>query len=184
MQKRESFRINVQIPFDAKWLPAPRECSTLTTVGYKMYLIGGLNHDVCKEIICAKAIGDQVVWERVPYTSTEVVQGRQCHTSVAFNSKIYTFGGCFKFHPKRQVRECTNQLLEFDTYERRMVQCKTTGYSAGARKNHCATIYKKSMIVYGGQTESGVFYNEMIVCHLDHMEWMKLQLKQGMAPFV
>ena len=40
------------------------------------------------------------------------------------------------------------------------------------------------MIVYGGQTESGVFYNEMIVCHLDHMEWMKLQLKQGMAPFV
>lgn len=40
------------------------------------------------------------------------------------------------------------------------------------------------MIVYGGQTESGVFYNEMIVLHLDFMEWMKVQLKQGMVPFI
>ena len=88
------------------------------------------------------------------------------------------------FNPKRQIRECTNQLLEFDTYERFMSQCKTTGYSAGARKNHCATVYKKSMIVYGGQTESGVFYNEMIVLHLEFMEWMKVQLKQGMVPFI
>ena len=58
-----------------------------------------------------------------------------------------------------------------------MTQCKTTGFSAGARKNHCATVFKKSMIVYGGQTESGVFYNEMIVLHLEYMEWMKIQLK-------
>lgn len=184
MQKRESFRLDVKLPFDPKWMPAPRECSTLTTVGYNMYLMGGLNYDACKEIIRAKINGDMIIWERIPYSSTEVVQGRQCHTSVPFQSKIYTFGGCFMFNKKRQVRECTNQLLEFDTYERRMTQCKTTGFSAGARKNHTATIYKKSMIVYGGQTESGVFYNEMIVCHLEYMEWMKIQLKQGMAPFI
>ena len=65
-----------------------------------------------------------------------------------------------------------------------MTQCKTSGFSAGARKNHVATVFKKSMVVYGGQTESGIFLNEMIVCHLDQMEWMKLQLKQGMAPFI
>ena len=81
------------------------------------------------------------------------------------------------YNKKRQARECTNTMLEFDTYENRMTQCKTTGYSAGARKNHVATIYKKSMIVYGGVTESGVFYNEMIVCQLDSFEWMKIQLK-------
>ena len=40
------------------------------------------------------------------------------------------------------------------------------------------------MIIYGGQTESGVFYNEMIVCHLEYLEWMKIQLKQGMSPFI
>ena len=88
------------------------------------------------------------------------------------------------FNKKRQVRECTNQLLEFDTYERRMTQCKTTGFSAGARKNHVATVFKKSMIVYGGQTESGAYYNEMIILQLDYLEWMKVSLKQGMAPFI
>ena len=87
------------------------------------------------------------------------------------------------FNKKRQVRECTNQLLEFDTYDRTMTVQKTQGFSAGARKNHCATMYKKSMIVYGGQSESGVFYNEMIVLHMDYLEWAKLHLKSGMQPF-
>ena len=87
------------------------------------------------------------------------------------------------FNKKRQVRECTNQLLEFDTYERTMTVMKTTGFSAGARKNHCATMYKKSMIIYGGQSESGVFYNEMIVLHMEYLEWAKLHLKSGMQPF-
>jgi N-acetylneuraminic acid mutarotase len=93
---------------------------------------------------------------------------------VALGNKIYTFGGCFMFNKKRQVRECTNQLLEFDTSERRMTQCKTTGFSAGARKNHCATTYKKSMVIYGGISESNIFFNEMIVCQLDQMEWVKI----------
>ena len=30
------------------------------------------------------------------------------------------------------------------------MQCKTTGFSAGARKNHVATVFKKSMVIYGG----------------------------------
>ena len=54
------------------------------------------------------------------------------------------------FNPKRQTRECTNQLLEFDTYGRSISQLKTTGFSAEARKNHCATIFNKSMVVCGG----------------------------------
>ena len=53
--------------------------------------------------------------------------------------------------------------MEFDTYDKRMTVMKTTGFSTGARKHHVATVYKKSMVVYGGQGESGVFYNEMIV---------------------
>lgn len=184
MQKRESFRIDVRMPFESKWQPAPRECATLTTCGYKMFLMGGLNFDACKEIVQAKVNGDQVIWERIPYKSSEQIQGRQCHTSCSYNNRVYVFGGCFMFNKKRQVRECTNQLLEFDTYERTLSVCKTAGFSAGARKNHTATVYKKSMVVYGGQSESGIFHNDMIVCHLDHLEWMKITLKQGMAPFI
>ena len=88
------------------------------------------------------------------------------------------------FNRKRQVRECTNQILEFDTIDKKMTVVKTTGFSAGARKHHVASVYKKSMIVYGGQSESGVFCNEMIVLQLEYLEWMKIQLKTGMAPFI
>jgi len=58
MQKRESFRLEVRLPFESKWLPAPRECATLTTVNYNMYLMGGLNYDACREIVSAKINGD------------------------------------------------------------------------------------------------------------------------------
>lgn len=50
--------MDVKLPTDPKWMPAPRECATLTTVGYNMYLIGGLNSNTCKEIIRAKVNGD------------------------------------------------------------------------------------------------------------------------------
>lgn len=165
-------------------MPAPRECATLTTIGYNMYLIGGLNFDTCREIICGKISGDYVIWERVPYVSAEPVLGRQCHSSVAYGSKIYTFGGCFMFNQKRQIRDLTNQLLEFDTYERRMTQCRTNGFGVAARKNHCATVYKKTMIVYGGVTEGGEYETDMLALQLDYMEWMKIQPKNGMMPFI
>ena len=76
MQKRESFRMHVKLPYDQKWMPAPRECATLTTIGYNLYMIGGLNSQTCKEIVRAKVNGDQIIWEHVPYTSTEQIQGR------------------------------------------------------------------------------------------------------------
>ena len=163
MQKRESFRIDVKNVVDTRWMPAPRECATLTTCGYKMYMIGGLNYDTCKEIVEGRIIGDSIHWTRVGYTSSETIQGRQCHTAVSYMNKIYIFGGCFMFNRKRQVRECTNQLLEYDIKDKNMSVLKTSGFSAGARKNHVAAVYNKSMIVYGGQSESGVLYNEMIV---------------------
>ena len=64
-------------------------------------MIGGLNYDACKDIYCGKIKDEQVIWERVPYVSAEPVMGRQCHTSVSYNSKIYTFGGCFMYNKKR-----------------------------------------------------------------------------------
>ena len=73
MQKRENFRIVVREPLDTQWVPAPRECATLTTVGYDIYLIGGLNFSTCKEISKAKINGGHVQWERIAYTSTEPV---------------------------------------------------------------------------------------------------------------
>ena len=51
MQRREDFRIDVKKVRETSWVPAPRECATLTACGYKLYLIGGLNYDVITEVI-------------------------------------------------------------------------------------------------------------------------------------
>jgi len=40
---------------------------------------------------------------------------------------MYVFGGCFQFNRKRQVRECTNQVLEYDLQNKTIEVCKTKG---------------------------------------------------------
>jgi len=103
--------IEVKKVKDCKWSPAPRECATLTVCDFKMYLIGGINFDACKEVIEGRIYGDSVIWEKIAYESTETIQGRQCHTSVCYQNKLYIFGGCFMFNRKRLLRECTNSLV-------------------------------------------------------------------------
>ena len=56
---------------DCKWVPAPRECATLTVCDFKMYMIGGINYDACKDIIEGRIYGDSVIWERIPYKCNE-----------------------------------------------------------------------------------------------------------------
>lgn len=76
--------------------------------------------------------------------------GRQCHSTIPYQQKLFVFGGCFQFNRKRQVRECTNQVLEYDLQNASIEVLKTKGVSIGSRKNHSAAAYKGSMIVYGG----------------------------------
>lgn len=71
--KPQSQYVELQKVKDCKWLPAPRECATLTVCEYKMYLIGGLNFDACKEIIEGRIYGNSLIWERIQYTSNEPI---------------------------------------------------------------------------------------------------------------
>ena len=89
------------------------------------------------------------------------------------------------YNPKREVRECKNQVLEFDLEPRVITILKTKGISIGARKNHCAAAFKGSMVVYGGQSEGGIFAQDMIVFHMDTYEWIKINLKadKAITPF-
>jgi len=71
--------------------------------------MGGMNFEAIADIVEAKVMGDRVEWEKVNFTKgPETIKGRQCHSSVGYNGRIYTFGGCFMFSQKRMVRECTN----------------------------------------------------------------------------
>jgi hypothetical protein len=109
MQKREGFRVHVSVQPEGKgWTPAPRECATLTNHENSLYMIGGMGYEPIKEIVEARILSDSVNWARTEFKSQEVIQGRQCHSTILYQDKLYIFGGCFMFSTKRQVRECTN----------------------------------------------------------------------------
>jgi len=60
MQKRDSFHISIKKLDLTIWTPAPRECATITEVNGFAYVVGGMNHDVIKDISRLKL--------KVPYT--------------------------------------------------------------------------------------------------------------------
>ena len=97
----DDLQVEVRRVSDGQWIPPPRECATLTADGLYLYMIGGINNALCTEIIRGKIIGNLVQWEKVPYTSIHQISGRQCHSSVNYQGKIYIFGGCFMFNPNR-----------------------------------------------------------------------------------
>ena len=50
-------------------MPPPRESATLTSSGFSSYMIGGMNQEPIKEIVRARVMGEQILWEKVNYTS-------------------------------------------------------------------------------------------------------------------
>jgi hypothetical protein len=77
MQKREGFRVEIRLQPQGKgWTPQPRECATLTSHNYSMFMIGGMGSDTIKEIVEARIMSDSVHWDRTPYASQEVIIGR------------------------------------------------------------------------------------------------------------
>jgi hypothetical protein len=112
------------------------------------------------------------------YDTAESINGRCRHTSCTFEDKIYSFGGCFMFNRKRQIRECTNQVIVYDTINHKHYIQKTKGINVMARKDHHAAIFGQSMIVYGGQYENGQITNEMLNYDLEYNDWGRLNFKQ------
>ena len=122
----------------SNWQPAPREYSTLVSVDNEAFLVGGQNYDCNREIAKIKLIPGfslndctstwintnftPMIWSasRGKYIEDDPqhkdrLQGRCRHSNVVHNNKVITFGGCFMYNRKRQVRENTNQLLVYDT---------------------------------------------------------------------
>lgn len=81
------------------------------------------------------------------------------------------------FNMKRQIRECTSQLVVYDSIEETLNIIKTKGISIQPRKDHCAAIMANSMIVYGGQFENSGVSNEMLNLDLQYNDWSRLYFK-------
>ena len=78
------------------------------------------------------------------------------------------------YNRKRQVRECTNQVIIYDTNARTLNIIKTKGISVPPRKDHCAAIFGHSMIVQGGQYQNASPALDMLNFDLEYHDWSRL----------
>ena len=109
MQKRESFFGELNEIYTSGWQPAPREYSSLVANGNAVFLIGGQNYDTNKELgRLTMSIGGSCSqnavfseWKNIVFESDEKMMGRCRHTTVTFNNKLFTFGGCYMYNKKR-----------------------------------------------------------------------------------
>lgn len=188
MQKRESFYAELtEIPVEGnKWLPAPREYSTLCYCNRRSYLVGGQNYDTNREVAeLDHAPYDYMTsWKNMNYSSNEKIQGRCRHSACVHKEKMYIFGGSYMYNRKRQVRECTAQVMVYDTEARSLNILKTKGVSVQPRKDHCAAIYGNSMLVFGGQYQNGTVTNDIINLDLEYNDWSRVTIKQNVEAFM
>lgn len=149
MQKKESFYVEISPVEVRKWCPAPREFSSLTFCNRRCYLFGGLNYDTNNEVAQFR-FQEALQWVNIKYSSNDKIMGRCRHSACAYGDKIVIFGGCFMFNRKRQLRECTAQVLIYDTIDEQLDVLKTKGITVQQRKDHMAAIVGSSMLVFGG----------------------------------
>eukprot|EP00347_Sterkiella_histriomuscorum_P001859 403370405 len=164
---------------DQYWNPPPRESATLVSLNHRQYLIGGLNFEASRDISQLKVINEHVQWAKFDYESKERLEGRLQHTALTYQDKILIFGGSYPYNKKRQQRECISQVVVFDPFSKVMNVLKTSGISIQPRRAHCAAIFKKNMIVYGGYLDNGTISDEMLSLDLSDNTWQRVQpLKQ------
>ena len=60
---------------------------------------------------------NQPKWKNVDYTSNDLNLGRCRHTSVTYDDKIFSFGGCFMFNKKRMIRECSKEMTIYNVLQ-------------------------------------------------------------------
>lgn len=81
--------------------------------------------------------------------------------------KLYIFGGCHDFNSKRHIRDTTNQLVEIDLTTREMRPLNPKGISVSPRRGHTAVVFKDSMIVLGGTSETMILTQQMIAYNFE-----------------
>ncbi|XP_055836798.1 kelch domain-containing protein 3 [Episyrphus balteatus] len=111
----------------------------------------------------------------LPWKYPEVPFQRYGHTAVAYNDKIYLWGG-------RNDDNLCNVLYCFDPKTLTWSRPKVTGSIPGARDGHSACVYGNFMYIFGGfEDDINEFSCDVHSLNFDTMEW-KYNQTFGVAP--
>jgi hypothetical protein len=74
-------------------------------------------------------------------------------------------------------------MLAYDLNAKTVTVVKTGGLVPAMRKQHTAVTFKNSMVVYGGYSDAGWVFNDMIAYHFEDNVWVKVEFAQTVPAF-
>lgn len=143
--------------------PKGREGATLTVIGEKAYLYGGLSTGIMKELHVYNLNKNK--W-KIPGVVGEVPrQGRSGHSAVGIKSSLWIFGGETEAPSNATYRVCLNNMIVYNTAlgQWNTVQARSIKEPIAPRRNHAACVYDQIMVVYGGVGQLGDYLNDVWV---------------------
>jgi len=172
----------VPVPQQAFWTnfsedrsPLSREGATLTTVGKKAVLFGGVSHAIYND---TWQLSEGLGWKKVATAETEPRTG---HSAVCFNQQVVLTGGETAFNQYSRHRYTLGSVSTFDPELAVWHQVSTLGQSVGIRRFHCSADAGRYIFIHGGMSEKGQYLDDSAVLSLTSLKWRKLE-QEGDLP--
>ncbi|KKA30140.1 hypothetical protein TD95_002804 [Thielaviopsis punctulata] len=164
--------------------PSGRYGHTLNILGSKIYIFGGQVEGFFMNDLCAFDLNQLQnpanKWE-VLLSSTDVTNTpsslpspRTNHTVVAFNDKLFLFGGTNGY-------EWFNDVWCYDPTPNRWTQLDCIGYIPVPREGHAAALVDDVMYIFGGRTDDGNDLGDLSAFRITTRRWYTFQ-NMGPSP--
>ncbi|CAG9316979.1 unnamed protein product [Blepharisma stoltei] len=156
------------------WRPETRQEATLTSIGAKLYLIGGVSRSINSDINVYNTVNKR--WEKL-YPGGCEPDPRFGHNALEYNGAIVVFGGGTNFNTVHKLRECLNGVKVYSPQKNDWTYIKTQGTYIATRKYHCASIAGKHMFIHGGLNQKNNLLADAAVLNLVNNNWKTIEIK-------
>lgn len=194
-EEEQSYKINLQermsqvktlfgcwVEVNSDFPPETREGASMCKVGHQIYLLGGVNQRMVPNIWKFDPLG--MTWSTLNYENESTYFPRFNHSSVAFQNKIYIFGGEKISNRNFYSRSCLNDIRILNpskplTIIFRVIliengewKTPTQGESyIEERRNHSACSIYQFLLVFGGINQSGQTLNDFWYYNMEVKSW-------------
>ncbi|KAG9454033.1 hypothetical protein H6P81_006937 [Aristolochia fimbriata] len=147
---------------------SPRHRHAAATVGSKIYLFGGLNHETIYSCLYAFDT-ETLLWSEISNQGEEWPCARHSHSLVASKTQLFVFGGY-------DGEKALGDLYSFDVRTCAWKKEKTTGKAPYARFSHSMFLYNDHLGIIGGCPIKQHF-QEMSLLNLHTRVWRHVKIE-------
>jgi len=92
--------------------------------------------------------------------------GRHGHTACEFNKQLVIFGGEQQFNTTLHIRDCLNDVHLYNLEKSEWKYIKPPSNHLQPRRYHTAAVFDKSMYIYGGINNEGIYMRDLWALNL------------------